>query len=221
MIRLYGYWRSSAAYRVRIALNVKGLEAEHRVVNLEGPQGANRQPPYLALNPAGKLPTLEIDGQVLVQSLAILDYLEETRPEPPLLPREPADRAAVRAFCLTLAADVHPIQNSRVLSYLRDKAGFDEVAVEAWASEWMTAAFTALEETLDRRGWGGPHAFGPDVTLADLCLVPQMYNARRFNVDLSPFPRLVAIDAAACALPAFARAAPEAQPDYPAPGDPA
>ncbi len=218
MIRLYGYWRSSAAYRVRIALNLKGLEAEHLIVSPEGPEPANRQEGYLALNPAGKIPTLEIDGHVMVQSLAILDYLEETRPQPPLLPRDPADRAAVRAFCLTIAADVHPVQNGRVLNYLRHNAGFDDAAINAWAGEWMTAAFSALEDMLERRALTGPYAFGPDVTMADLCLVPQLYNARRFHVDLSPFHRLTAIEAAACALPAFARAAPEAQPDYPGPG---
>ncbi len=212
-MKLYGYWRSSAAYRVRIALNLKGLSVDHVPVHLVRDGGENRRPDYLAVNPAGKLPALEIDGLTLVQSLAILDYLEETRPEPPLLPASPAERAAVRAFCQTMACDIHPIQNSRVLAYLREKAGFDQGAIAAWAQEWMVAGFDALEETLARSGWQGPYAFGAAVTMADLCLVPQMYNARRFHVDLAPYRRLVAIDENARALEAFARAAPENQAD--------
>ncbi len=214
-MKLYDYWRSSAAYRVRIALNLKGLKAEHVPVNIAPQALDNRQPAYLSVNPAGKLPSLEVEGATLVQSLAILEYLDETHPEPPLLPADPVARAHVRAFAQTIACDTHPIQNSRVLAYLKERGGFDGPAITAWVHEWINAGLSALEETVSRQGQSGPHAFGAQVTAADICLVPQMYNARRFEVDLSRYPRLVAIDEAARALDAVAAAAPERQADAP------
>ncbi len=219
-MKLYGYWRSSAAYRVRIALNLKGLAAEPVVVTLAMEGGDNRKPDYLARNPSGKLPTLEVDGLTLVQSLAILEYLEETHPEPPLLPGTPGERAAVRAFCQTVASDTHPLQNSRVLSYLKTQGGFSDGALGAWIHEWIGNGLGVLEETLVRLDGPGPFAFGKAVTLADVCLVPQVYNARRFGLDMGRFPRVAAVEAAANALPAFAAAAPEVQADAPKPDAP-
>ncbi len=214
-MKLYGYWRSSAAYRVRIALNLKSLKPHHIPVSLVNNGGENFHADYLAKNPAAKLPTLETGGFNLTQSLAIIEYLDEVFPMPPLVPGEPPRKALIRAFAQTIAADTHPLQNSRVLTYLRDRGGFDDGAVKAWIHEWMTASFGALEESVARRNEGTPFAFGHAPTLADVCLVPQMYNARRFEVDLSPFPRLVAMDAAARALPAFEAASPENQADAP------
>ncbi len=214
-MKLYTYWRSSAAYRVRIALNLKGLEAEQIPVDLAPPKSESETPEFRKINPAGKIPALDLGGgTMLTQSLAIISYLDETHPEPPLLPRDPQERAAVRAFAQTIACDVHPLNNIRVLKFLWGPMGVDrEKVIGLWYPEWVRSGLEALEETLARRGGRGPYAFGESVTLADVCLVPQLYNARRFEVDLSAYERLVRIDAECMKLEAFARAAPDVQPD--------
>ena len=206
---LYGYWRSSAAYRVRIALALKGLDYEHNAIDLRS--GAQGGVGFKLLNPQGLVPYL-IDGEVgLNQSLAIIEYLDETYPEPRLLPDEPVARARVRAAALAIAADIHPIANLRVLKYLKAGLGQEQEAIDAWSRHWIEAGFAALEEIAE--GSAGPYLFGETVTLADLCLAPQMYNARRVRADLTRVPRLVDIDKALMALPAFKASRPEAQPD--------
>jgi maleylpyruvate isomerase len=208
-MQLHGYFRSSAAYRVRIALNLKGLPAEQLPHHLR--KGEQRAPEYLALNPQGLLPALVLDdGAVLTQSLAIIEWLEETHPAPPLLPKDPLERAKVRAFSLAIACDVHPLQNTRVLERLR-ALGIKEPDVTAWAGWAVREGLAACEKLIADEE--GPFCFGPSPTLADLCLVPQLGNARRFNVDVSAFPRLVAAEKAARSVKAFADAAPERQPD--------
>ncbi len=208
-MKLHGYFRSSASYRVRIALNLKGLTAEHLPHHLR--KGEQRAPDYLKLNPQGFVPTLEDDGgAVLIQSLAIIEWLDETHPEPPLLPKDPLTRARVRAFAQVLACDTHPVQNLKVLARLRE-LGLPEDKVTAWAG-WVNREGLAACEALIKHE-PGPFCFGVAPTLADLCLVPQLGNARRFGVDVAAFPRLLQAEAAAKALPAFADAAPERQPD--------
>ena len=203
---LHGYWRSSAAYRVRVALNWKGIEAEPHAIDLRA--GAHHAADYLALNPQGLVPCLVDGPAALTQSLAIIEYLEETHPDPPLLPADPVDRAKVRATALAVVADIHPINNLRVLNYLRDALAQPQDAIDAWIRHWIAEGFAPLEATAD-----APYLCGDAVTMADLCLVPQMYNARRFAVDLAPFPKLVAIEERLLALPAFDKARPEMQPD--------
>jgi maleylacetoacetate isomerase len=210
-VKLFTYFRSSAAYRVRIALNLKGIACESVAVNLR--PGAHRQPDYLALNPQGLIPALEDGGAVIGQSLAIIEYLEETHPQPPLLPRPALDRARVRSMALAIACDMHPLNNLRVLNYLRSPLGHDEAAVDTWYRHWIAEGFRALEEEARRSSGDGHHLFGTEVTLADVCLVPQMFNAHRFKCNVEPFPTLRAICAHLESLPAFARAAPQAQPD--------
>lgn len=212
-MRLHGYFRSSASYRVRIALNVKGLAFESVPVDLRAPARGQHAPRFRALNPHGLIPVLEDGGAVLTQSLAIIEYLEETHPEPPLLPRAPVERAEVRALALAIACDIHPLDNLRVLEYLRGPLGADESAVSAWYAHWIATGFAALEQDAARCGGDGRHLWGGTVTLADVFLVPQMANARRMNVDVTPFPRLRAICAHLESLPAFAAAAPQVQPD--------
>jgi maleylpyruvate isomerase len=215
-VKLYGYFRSSATYRVRIALNLKGLPWETALIDLRPPVNAQHTPQFRALNPEGLIPVL-IDGpHTLTQSIAIMEYLEETHPEPPLLPRAPHERATVRALALAVACDIHPLNNSRVLSYLRSPLGHDEATVDAWYAHWIAAGFGALEQRAQRLSGDGRHMYGTSVTLADVCLVPQMYNAHRFRCDVGPYPTLRAICAHLEALPAFARAAPQVQPDAPA-----
>ncbi len=212
-MKLYGYFRSSAAYRVRIALNLKGVDYESVPVDLRAPANAQHSPGFLALNPQGLVPVL-VDGErTLTQSLAIVEYLEEVRPQPPLLPEAAADRAQVRALALAIACDIHPLNNTRVLSYLRAPLGADEAAVSAWYAHWVARGLRALEAQVARLGSDGRHMFGAAVTLADVCLVPQMYNARRFHCDVTPYPTLRSISAHLETLPAFARAAPERQPE--------
>lgn len=213
-MKLYGYFRSSAAYRARIALNYKGLAWEPQLVDLRPPASMQHSPQFRAVNPQGLVPVLADGDIILTQSLAIIEYLDETHPEPPLLPRAPLPRAQVRALALAIACDIHPLNNSRVLSYLRDPLGHDEAAVNAWYAEWIRRGFEALEGEAQRRG-DGRHMFGEQVTLADVCLVPQMANARRFHCDVQPYPTLNAVCAHLESLPAFARAAPDAQPDAP------
>ena len=208
---LYDYWRSSSAYRLRIALGLKGLAYEAREIDLR--HSAQHAPDFVALNPQARVPVL-VDGDVaLGQSLAIIEYLDETHPALPLLPAEPTARARVRAAAQTIACDMQPLGNLAVLRYLRAQFGADEAATDAWAAHWIEAGLPALEAMAVP---GGPYLFGDAVTLADICLVPQLYNARRFGVDLAPFPRLAAADAALTAIPAFAAARPEAQSQSPA-----
>jgi maleylacetoacetate isomerase len=214
-LRLHTYWRSSAAYRVRIVLALKGLDYESVPRNLLRDGGEQRRADYLALNPQGLVPALEHDGQVLTQSLAICEYLEECFAEPRLLPAAPHERAVVRAMALAVACDIHPLNNLRVQQYLRDGLGQDEAAVSGWVRHWIGQGFGALETLVGRHGDDGRHCFGTAVTLADACLVPQAYNARRAGLDFAPWPRLAAVVSHLESLPAFAAARPEAQPDAP------
>ena len=210
-MKLYTYFRSSAAYRVRIALNLKGIAYEAVPVDLR--PGAHREPDYLARNPQGLIPALEDGDATFSQSLAIIEYLEETHPQPPLLPRPARDRARVRSLALAIACDIHPLNNLRVLKYLRSPLGHDEQAVDTWYRHWIAEGLRALEEEAKRASGDGRHMFGTEVTLADVCLVPQMFNARRFKCNVEPFAVLRAICAHLETLPPFARAAPDAQPD--------
>jgi maleylacetoacetate isomerase len=212
-LRLYTYWRSSAAYRVRIALAVKGLAYESVPRHLLRDGGQHRQADYLATNPQGLVPALEHDGYVVTQSLAICEYLDEVFPQPPLLPADPRGRAAVRAMALAIACDIHPLNNLSVQQYLRTELGQRDDGVTRWAQHWIARGFAALEQLLARHSSDGRYCYGDTVTLADACLVPQVYNARRVQLDLGAYPRLTAVARHLEALPAFAAARPEAQPD--------
>jgi maleylacetoacetate isomerase len=203
--RLFDYFRSSASYRVRIALRIKGLDYESAPVNLG--EGAQKAANYRALNPQGFVPMLEMDGHRLTQSLAIIGYLEATRPDPPLLPADPGQAAHVRAMALTIACDIHPLNNLRVLKYLVGPLEQEEAAKLRWMATWIGEGFAALEALAAARA--GRFLFGDIPTLADICLVPQMYNARRFDVPVDAYPLLVRVDAEASALPAFAQAHPD------------
>ncbi len=208
-MRLHGYFRSSAAWRVRIALNLKGVPVEHAFHHLR--HGGQRAPDYLRLNPQGLVPALETDdGSVLTQSLAICEWLEETHPEPPLLPGDALERARIRAFALAIACDVHPVQNLKVLARLR-ALQLPEAEVTGWACWIIQEGLEACEALLADAM--GPFRLGEALTLADICLVPQLANARRFGCDLSRLPRLLAAEEACNALPAFAQAAPDRQGD--------
>lgn len=210
-MKLYTYFRSSAAYRVRIALNLKRIEYEPVPVHLSRNGGEHRLPAYLALNPQGLAPALEHGGAIVTQSLAIIEYLDAYRPDPRLIPAEPLDRARVQAFAQIIACDTHPLNNLRVLRYLRGELGQSEEAVQRWYGHWIAESFRACEALVEARG--GEFCCGALLTLADVCLVPQVYNARRFGCDLAPYPRLVRIADALTGRDAFARAAPENQPD--------
>ena len=211
-MKLYGYYRSSAAYRVRIALNLKGLAPEHAAIHLR--KGEQKEAAYAALNPQKFVPALETDdGALLTQSLAIVEYLEEVHPHPALLPAGPADRARVRAIALAIACDIHPLNNLRVLKHLVKGMGQSEEARDAWYRHWIAEGFAALEAMLANDPRTGRFCHGDQPTLADVFLVPQVYNAERFDCDLTAYPTVMRIAAAARALPAFADAAPEAQPD--------
>lgn len=206
---LHGYWRSSASYRVRLALALKGIDYAQVTHDLRrAEQGA---PGYLALAPHGLVPALEHDGQVLIESPAILEWIEARWPSPPLLPADPDAAAVVRAMAALVACDIHPLNNLRVLQALRDDLGAGEDQVQAWIARWIHAGFAALEALIARHG--GTFAYGDSPSLADCMIVPQVYNARRFQVPLDAYPRLVACDAALCALPAAAAAHPDRQPD--------
>ena len=209
-MRLYSFFRSSAAYRVRIALNVKGVDYE--TVSVDLPSAAHRAPEFRAVNPQATIPTLDDDGTILWQSLAIIEYLDARYRSPRLIPAEPVARARVQALAQLIACEIHPLNNLRVLQYLRGELKLDEAAVNKWYAHWIAEAFGSLE-TLVGRFSGGRYCFGDSLSLADVCLVPQMYNARRFNCDLTPYPTLVRIADGLRANPAFARAAPENQPD--------
>lgn len=210
-MRLHSFFRSSAAYRLRIALNLKGVEYETIPVHLR--RGDQNGDAFRALNAQGLVPALEIgDGEVLTQSLAIIEWLEETRPEPPLLPVDPASRARARAFAQVIACDIHPLQNLRVLRYLKKQYGQDQDSLDSWCRHWVGEGLTACEALLeDTRP--AAFAYGDQPGLAEICLVPQMYSADNFGLDLSPMPRLRALRAACEALPAFAIAHPSRQPD--------
>ena len=211
-MKLYDYFRSSAAYRVRIALNMKGLAPERVFVHLR--KGVQRESDYLALNPQGLVPALVTDdGTVLTQSVAIIEYLDETHPSPPLLPVGPLPRARVRGLALAVACDIHPIDNLRVLRYLLHTVGVSEEQKDAWYKYWIDIGLEALELQLSRDPATGRFCHGDAPTLADICLVPQLANARRVKMDLSPYPTLTRIELACHALPAFAAAEPSRQPD--------
>jgi len=209
-VKLYTYFRSSAAYRVRIALNLKGLSSEMISIHLQKQGGLNKKPEYRAVNPQMRVPALQLDsGDVLIQSLAIIEYLDEVYPKPPLLPRDPLERAKVRALAQMIACDIHPLNNTSPLRYLKHQLGQDQAKIDAWYHHWILEGFEPLETMLRP----GPYAFGGEVTLADICLVPQVYNARRLKVPLDRFPKIVAVDAACAKLGPFEQARPENQPD--------
>ncbi|MEP7329808.1 MAG: maleylacetoacetate isomerase [Betaproteobacteria bacterium] len=211
-MKLYDYFRSSAAYRVRIALNIKGLTPERAFVHLR--RDAQRDAGYLALNPQGLVPSLSLDdGRVLTQSLAIIEYLDEAHPQPALLPAEAVARARVRAIALEVACDIHPLNNLRVLKYLKNTLHVSEADKDIWYKHWVDEGLAALELRLTRGADTGRFCHGDMPTLADVVLVPQLANARRFDVDVMPFPTLRRIEAACVALPAFAEADPTRQPD--------
>ena len=212
-MKLYGYFRSSAAYRVRIALNLKGLAYDHAGVHLVRDGGEQFGAEFLALNPQGLVPAFEDGGAVLTQSLAILEYLEETHPEPALLPDDPVERARVRALALAIACDIHPLNNLRVLSYVSGTLGQGDEARAAWYRHWVETGLAAVEALVAGHPMTGTFCHGDTPSHADLCLVPQIANARRFDCDLTPCPELVRIDAACAALAAFIDAAPQNQPD--------
>lgn len=203
-IILYDYWRSSASYRVRIVLNLKDIPHQLRSVNLL--EGEQREDAYQAINPQGRVPTLTVDGQEITQSLAIIDYLDATHPEPAMLPADPGERARTLAQALIVATDIHPINNISVGNYLKSEFGADGKAVVQWMQHWMKTGFAALEQLAPEKGLFG----GETANLADVCLVPQIYNARRFETDLSAFPRLERIDAACNQITAFQKAHPDA-----------
>jgi maleylacetoacetate isomerase len=210
-MRLYDYWRSSAAYRVRLALNFKGLSYEQIAIDLR--KGAQREPAFLALNPQGLVPVLDDDGAILTQSLPILNYLEERYPEPALLPRDSPGRARSRAIAVAIACEIHPLNNLRVLQYLERELGLDEGQRMAWYRHWIVEGFGPLESMIARSA--GEFCVGDFPSLADLCLVPQVYNARRYQCDLEPYPIIRRIDERCREIEAFERAAPERQPDAP------
>jgi maleylacetoacetate isomerase len=209
-VKLYGYFRSSAAYRVRIALNLKKLPYDHQAVHLTRDGGWQWREDYRAVNPQKRVPALALStGEVLLQSLAIIEYLDEVFPEPPLLPADAIERAQVRAVSQIIACDIHPINNLAVLNYLKGPLKHDQTAVDDWYRHWTMQGFDAVEALIRP----GPYAFGAHVTVADLCLVPQVFNARRFKVDMAKYPKIAAADAACLKLPAFDKARPENQPD--------
>jgi maleylpyruvate isomerase len=206
----YTYFRSSAAYRVRIALNLKGLSPEPIAIHLTKDGGKQHTPEFRTINPHGRVPALVLDsGDILTQSLAIIEYLDETHPNPPLLPKDPVKRAKVRALAQVIACDIHPLNNLVALQYLRRVLKHEQTEIDAWYHHWVIEGFKTLETMVE----SGPYAFGNAVTVADICLVPQMANARRLKVPLDAFPKLVAVDAALLKLPAFDKARPENQPD--------
>jgi maleylpyruvate isomerase len=212
-MKLYSYFRSSAAYRVRIALNLKGLAYEYAPIHLLRDGGQQLKPDYRELNPDGIVPTFLDGDDVLTQSLAIIEYLEETHPEPALLPGTPLDRAFIRSVALQIACEIHPVDNLRVLKYLKHTLKVGDEAKDAWYRHWLESGFESLEKRLANDSRVGKLCFGDTPTLADLCLVPQVYNARRFNLDMSRYPTIERIADHAAQIDAFARAAPGQQPD--------
>jgi maleylacetoacetate isomerase len=212
---LYGYWRSSAAYRVRIALNLKGVAYESRAVHLVNHGGEQHAPDFHALNPQELVPCLVDDGQVFTQSMAIMEYLDETRPAVPLLPADAAGKARVRALSQVIACDVHPLGNLRVLQHLVSQFGADDAAKGAWSRHWIGLGFQAMEAMLAGNVATGRFCHGDTPGMADACLIPQVYNAVRWKLPMDDFPTIRRINDACQSLEAFQRAAPEAQPDAP------
>ena len=212
-LTLYSYWRSSAAYRVRIGLNLKGLDYRIEPVHLVRDGGQQRTESYRALNPQQLVPTLLHGSRRITQSLAILEYIDECWPKPSLLPVDARGRARVRALSQLVASDIHPLNNLRVLQYLKRELGAEQPAVDDWARHWMREGFAAMQAMLSESTETGAFCHGESPTMADCCLIPQIYNARRFRLDLSPYPEITRIEANALALPAFDRARPENQPD--------
>ncbi|MFP6557017.1 maleylacetoacetate isomerase [Paraburkholderia sp. B3] len=213
-MKLYSYFRSSASYRVRIALNLKNLSYEYVPVHLVREGGEQLKPAYRQINQDGIVPTLVDDEQNLIQqSLAIIEYLEETHPEPPLLPKAPADRAHVRSLALQVACEIHPVDNLRVLKYLKHTLGVDDAAKDAWYRHWIELGFGTLEQRLASDARTGKLCYGDTPTLADACLIPQVFNANRFNIDTARYPTIQRIYDHAMRIDAFAKAAPGEQPD--------
>jgi len=212
-MKLYTFFRSSASYRVRIALNLKNLSYQQAAIHLRRGGGEQLKPEYRAINPQALVPALEDGGRILTQSLAIIEYLEEKYPDPPLLPKGAADRALVRSMALVIACEVHPIQNLRVLQYIKAAYSQTDEQVNRWAQHWIDLGLSALQEMILAQPTQGPFCFGATPTLADICLVPQLANARRYGCDLSKYPTILAIEKNCSAIAAFANAAPEKQPD--------
>ncbi|RDV01961.1 maleylacetoacetate isomerase [Undibacter mobilis] len=213
-MKLYSYFRSSAAYRVRIALNLKGLPYEMESIHLTKDGGRQFSDTFRAINPQMRVPALELSGgEVLTQSLAIIDYLDEVFPDPPFLPAEALDRARVRSAAQIVACDIHPLNNLCVLRYLKRNLDQEQAAIDTWYHHWVIEGFNAIEKMIEQVNVSGPYCFGSHVTLADICLVPQVFNARRLKVPLDAFPKIVAVEAACLKLPAFDKARPENQPD--------
>ena len=212
-MELYTYFRSSAAYRARIAVNLKGLKPEQHFVHLVKDGGQQHKPEFRRVNPQGFVPALVDQGQVITQSIAIIEYLDETHPTPPLLPKDPVGRAQVRALALAIACDIHPLQNTRVMKYLESEFKADEAARKQWITRWITEGFAAMEQLLAAYGTAGKCCHGDTPGMADILLVPQMFSARRFGADISRFKTLERIDAYCQTLPAFQDAHPSKQPD--------
>ena len=209
-MNLYTYFRSSAAYRVRIALNLKGLQYDMVPIHLTKDGGQQRKPEFQKVNPQMRVPALELSsGSVLTQSLAIIEYLDDIEPEPPFLPADALERANVRALAQVVACDIHPLNNLITLQYLKRGLKQEQTEIDVWYHHWVTEGFKALEQMLKP----GPFAYGAHVTLADICLVPQVFNARRLKVPLAAFPKIVAVEQACLKQPAFDKARPENQPD--------
>lgn len=209
-MKLYTYFRSSAAYRARIALNLKGLSCEQIPVHLSRDGGQQRKPDFIAINPMMRVPVLQLaSGDLLTQSLAIIEYLDDIHPEPPLLPANPLERAHVREIALTIACDIHPLNNLVVLQYMKNTLKHEQAEIDAWYHHWVIAGFKAIEAMITP----APYACGARVSLADVCLVPQVFNARRLKVPLDAFPKIVGVEQACLKLPAFDSARPENQPD--------
>ncbi|WP_135079669.1 maleylacetoacetate isomerase [Terasakiella sp. SH-1] len=209
-MKLYDYWRSSASYRLRIALNLKNIPYEHICVHLVKGGGQQHSADYKAKNPQGFVPALELeDGTILTQSMAILEYLDETHPTPALLPSDALGRAEVRSLAQVIASDIHPVNNLRILKYLAGELGVADEQKMTWYRHWITKGFEALEARLGNTGF----CYGDSPTLADICLIPQVYNAHRFNVDMTPFPKISAINENCLKIEAFDKAVPENQPD--------
>ena len=212
-MKLYTFFRSSASYRVRIALNMKGLAYEQVPIHLRRGGGEQLGAAYKAINPQALVPALDDSGKIFTQSLAIIEYLEETHPQPPLLPANPADKALVRSMAMVIACEVHPIQNLRVLQFVKKEYNQTDEQVNHWAQHWIDLGLAALEQMILAQPKRGNFCFGNEPTLADICLIPQLGNARRYGCDPAKYPKILAIEKACMALPAFANAAPEKQPD--------
>lgn len=209
-MKLYDYFRSTASYRVRIALNIKNISYEKLTVHLINHGGEQHHPNYLKLNPQGLVPTLDENGHIINQSLAIIDYLDEINPTPPLLPQTPLARSQVRSLALMIACDIHPLNNLRVLNYLKHEFNAEEKQVKSWYHHWLKEGFDAFERRLENMPYKGKVCYGSEVTLADICLIPQVFNAKRFGFSLNQYPRINEINTYCLTLPAFINAAPEA-----------